>query len=46
MYRVNQIIKTISNMNSYAPYNQINKKVTYLERFKYIHSLHLSFLLF
>lgn len=46
MYRVNQIIKTISNMNSYAPYNQINKKVTYLEKLKYIRFLHLSFHLF
>lgn len=46
MYRVNQIIKTISKMNAYAPYNQINKKATYLERSKYIHFSHLSFLLF
>ncbi|EAS4214449.1 hypothetical protein D1D15_23745, partial [Salmonella enterica] len=32
MYRVNQIIKTISNMNSYAPYNQINKKSNLLRK--------------
>lgn len=32
MYRVNQIIKTISKMNSYAPYNQINKKSNLLRK--------------
>lgn len=32
MYRVNQIIKTISKMNSYAPYNQINKKSNILRK--------------
>ncbi|EAV6695594.1 hypothetical protein FA053_22755, partial [Salmonella enterica] len=32
MYRVNQIIKTISKMNSYAPYNQINKKINLLRK--------------
>ncbi|MDQ9174740.1 hypothetical protein QBS69_11635 [Cronobacter sakazakii] len=32
MYRVNQIIKTISNMNSYASYNQINKKSNLLRK--------------
>lgn len=32
MYRVNQIIKTISKMNAYAPYNQINKKSNLLRK--------------
>ena len=32
MYRVNQIIKTISKMNSYAPYNQINKRSNLLRK--------------
>lgn len=32
MYRVNQIIKTISKMNSYAPYNQINKNSNLLRK--------------
>lgn len=32
MYRVNQIIKTISKMNSHAPYNQINKKSNLLRK--------------
>lgn len=32
MYRVNQIIKTISKMNCYAPYNQINKKSNLLRK--------------
>lgn len=32
MYRVNQIIKTISKMNTYAPYNYINKKSNLLRK--------------
>lgn len=32
MYRVNQIIKTISKMNTYAPYNHINNKNNLLRK--------------
>jgi len=32
MYRVNQIIKEISKMNTYAPYNQIHKKSNLLRK--------------
>ncbi len=32
MYRVNQIIKTLSKMNSYAPYSHINKKSNLLRK--------------
>ncbi|WP_448512302.1 hypothetical protein [Photorhabdus laumondii] len=42
MYRVNQIIKTISKMNSYAPYNQINKKSNLLRKIQ-IYSFLISF---
>ncbi|MCC8464746.1 hypothetical protein [Photorhabdus bodei] len=42
MYRVNQIIKTISKMNSYAPYNQINKKSNLLRKIQ-VYSFLISF---
>lgn len=42
MYRANQIVKTISKMNSYAPYNQINKKSNLLRKTQ-VYSFLISF---
>ncbi|BEO49940.1 hypothetical protein SMQE20_44990 [Serratia marcescens] len=46
MYRVNQIIKTVSEMNSYAPYKNINNKSRLLKKFKYIRFLYRFYLFF
>lgn len=43
MYRVNQIIKTVSEMNSYAPYKNINNKSRLLKKVQ-VHSFLISLL--